>query len=149
MLPEPQRLVADDLFARFLSRVLQLDGFFPEFKAEHLSKIFPRSGIYAYPHGFHLVDQGDSGRDIFIIYTGAVEIRKSMGSAAAQLARLESGDIVGEIGLLRDGVRVATGVVLGEAQIFRLASEDIAYLLQNNPRLCEHLRRLAAQRLEG
>jgi hypothetical protein len=31
--------------------------------------------------------------------------------------------------------------------MFRLVSQDIQYLLQNNPRLSEHLRELAAKRL--
>jgi len=143
----PQRIVADDFFAAFLAKVLQLDGFFPEFRASHIAKVFPRSALYAYPHDHHLVEQGDQGRDMYIIYTGEVEIRQSLGTAAAQLARLGAGAIVGEIALLRDGVRVATAVVQGEAQIFRLVFADMQYLLQNHPQLCAHLRQLAAQRL--
>jgi CRP-like cAMP-binding protein len=143
----PVRLVCDDCFAKFLAEALRLESFFPEFRASHIGKCFPRSGLYAYPNGCHVVEQGDRGRDIYIIHTGWVEIVQSLGSAAAELARLGPGDILGEIALLRDGVRVATAVAGGEAQIFRLVFEDIKYLLQHNPPLCEHLRSLAAKRL--
>ena len=145
--PAPVRLVTDDYLAKFLAEVLRLESFFPEFRASHLAKVFPRSGLYSYPDGSHVVEQGEQGRDIYIIYTGWVEILQSLGSAAADLARLGPGNIVGEIALLRDGVRVATAVAGGEAQIFRLVFEDMQYLLQNNPPLCEHLRALAAKRL--
>ena len=145
--PGPVRIVCDDYFAKFLAEVLRLESFFPEFRASHIAKCFPRSGLYAYPNGCHVVEQGAQGRDIFIVYTGFVEILQSLGSAAADLARLEPGAILGEIALLRDGVRVATAVAQGEAQIFRLVFEDMQYLLQNNPPLCEHLRALAAKRL--
>ena len=143
----PVRIVCDDYFAKFLAEVLRLESFFPEFRVSHIGKCFPRSGLYVYPNGCHVVEQGDRGRDLYIIYTGGVEILQSLGSAAADLARLGPGDILGEIALLRDGVRVATAVAGGEAQIFRLVYEDMQYLLQNNLPLCEHLRALAAKRL--
>ncbi|MCX5794752.1 MAG: cyclic nucleotide-binding domain-containing protein [Elusimicrobia bacterium] len=149
MADAPVRIVCDDNFAKFLAGALRLESFFPEFLASHVEKCFPRSGLYAYPDGYHVVEQGDRGRDIYVIYNGWVEIIQSLGCAAADLARLGPGDILGEIALLRDGVRVATAVAGDEAQIFRLAFEDMQYLLQNNPPLCEHLNALAAKRLGG
>jgi len=143
---EPQRIVADDYFAEFLARALRLENFFPEFKAAHLPKVFPHSGLYVYPDGACVVKQGEAGRDIFVVYTGRVDILQSLGSASADLARLGPGDILGEIALLSDGVRMATAVAQGESQIFRLVFADLQYLLQNNPQLCEHLRALASKR---
>jgi CRP-like cAMP-binding protein len=147
--PGPVRLVCDDYFAGFLCEALRLQSFFPEFRASHIAKCFPRSGLYCYPDGSRVIAQGDQGRDLFIVYTGAVEVIRSLGSATAGLARLGPGEILGEIALLRDGVRSATAVADGEAQIFRLVFEDIQYLLQHNPPLCEHLKALAAKRLEA
>lgn len=145
-MPEPVRLVIDDHCAAFIGRCLRLEGFFPEFRAEHVSKVFPRSGLYEYPHGFTLIEQGETGRDVFLIYAGAVEVSQSFGSAAAALAKLESGDLLGEVALLRDGVRSATAVVVGSSQIYRLSYDDVGYILSNNPELAEHLKGLAAAR---
>ncbi|MDD5629075.1 MAG: cyclic nucleotide-binding domain-containing protein [Elusimicrobia bacterium] len=147
MAEAPLRLVCDDRFAEFLAGALRLESFFPEFRAIHVDKCFPRSGLYAYPDGYHVVEQGERGRDIYVIYSGWVEIVQSLGSAGAGLARLGPGDILGEIALLRDGVRVATAVAGGQAQIFRLVFADNQYLLQHNPALCQHLAALAAERL--
>lgn len=144
---EPVRLVLDDHLAGLLSSALKLEGFFPEFRADHVSKLFPRSALFAYEHGHHLLEQGETGRDIFIIYDGRVDISQSFGSAGACLASLGEGDILGEIALLQDGVRSATAVVVGQAKVFRLAFDDVQYILTNNAELAAHLRALAKARL--
>ena len=143
---EPRKLAADDALAAHLSQALKLEGFFPEFTAEHVEKLFPRSGLYDYPGGHRLITQGDSGRDVFIIYAGAVEVTQEFGSAAAQVAVLGAGDLLGEMALLSDGVRRATATASGPALVFKLAFEDIQYILANNPDLAAHLQGLARAR---
>ncbi|MFA6003605.1 MAG: cyclic nucleotide-binding domain-containing protein [Elusimicrobiota bacterium] len=145
---QPEQLSLDEDFARFLSGVLQLDGFFPEFRAEQISRLFPHSGLYCYPDGHRLIEQGDDGRDLYVVYTGEVCIHRSLGSASAPLARLTSGAIIGEMALLRDGLRVASAVVSGDSSIFRLAYGDLQYILHHNPQLSSHLAALAAKRAQ-
>ncbi len=142
----PTKLPSDDETASVLNEVLRLESFFPEFKAEHLDKLFPRSGLYAYPAGFPLVSQGEAARDLFIIVSGKVAIRQEFGTAAAELATLSAKDIIGEIALLREGPRTASGVVSEPSRIFRLSYDDVQYVLKNNPELAAHLKGLAAKR---
>lgn len=143
----PKKLPSSDSAAEVVGAVLRLDGFFPEFKGEHLEKLFPRSGLYEYPPGFPLMQQGDVARDLFIVCRGKVAIRQSFGSAAAELAVVADRSILGEIALLRDGERTASGYVSEPSQIFRLAYEDVQYILKNNPDLAAHLKALAAERV--
>lgn len=142
----PAKLPSTDATAAVLSEVLRLESFFPEFKAEHLDKLFPRSGLYEYPAGYALVSQGEPARDLFVIVSGTVAIRQEFGSAAAELAVLSAKDIIGEIALLTDGPRTASGVVGEPSRIFRLSYEDVQYILKNNPELSAHLRSLASKR---
>jgi CRP/FNR family cyclic AMP-dependent transcriptional regulator len=142
----PKKLPSTDETAAVLNEVLRLESFFPEFKAEHLEKLFPRSGLYEYPQNFSLVQQGEAARDLFIIVSGRVAIRQEFGSAAAELATLSAKDIIGEMALLRDGQRTASGVVSEPSRIYRLSYDDVQYLLQNNPELSAHLKGLAARR---
>lgn len=132
--------------AELLNRVLKLADFFPEFTAEQAAKIFPRSGLWYYPVNHHVIDQGDDGRDLFIIRLGSVSISKTFGDAGADVASLGPGTMFGETGLLREGKRTATIVVTEEAQIYRLVYADIQYLLSNNRELAEHLQQLARER---
>lgn len=143
----PERLPIDDAGAAFLSQALKLDGFFPEFTAEHAVKLFPHSGLFIVHGDFHIIEQGDPGRDLFILYSGRVEIRKSLGNASTTLATLGPGDLLGEIALLRDGVRGATAVAIDRVHLFMLAFVDLHYILTNNTELAEHLRTMARARL--
>lgn len=145
-MPEPAKLAVDDALAEHLSRSLKLDGFFPEFKAEHVEKLFPHSGLYDFPAGYRLIEQGEAGRDVYIICGGTVEVSQSFGTAAAQVAVLKRGDLLGEMALLTDGVRRATAMALEPARIFRLVYDDIKYILSNNPELAAHLKGLAEAR---
>lgn len=142
----PKKLPSSDAAAATVGEVLRLEGFFPEFNGEHLEKLFPRSGLYLYPSGFPLMQQGDVARDLFIICEGSVAVRQAFGSAAAELGVLGAKAILGEIALLREGTRTATCVVSAPSNIFRLAFEDVQYILKNNPELAAHLKALAAQR---
>lgn len=143
---QPVPLAADDGTACAVSLALKLQGFFPEFKLEHLQKIFPRSGLFAYSDGAAVVSQGEEGQDLFVVLEGSVIVRQEMGSAGAEVATLGCGAIVGEIALLEGGARTATVVAAGEAKLFRLAAADLRYLLANNRELSEHLKALACRR---
>ncbi|MDD5655905.1 MAG: cyclic nucleotide-binding domain-containing protein [Elusimicrobia bacterium] len=147
-MPEgPVRVAVDDACARLLAGALELGDFFAEFAAEHVEKLFPRSGLYDYPDGWRLIGQGERGRDMFVICSGGAAVHQSCGSAAAELARLGPGDILGEIALVGGGLRTANVLVEGPSRIFRLAFADMPYLLKHHPRLEAHLRALAARRL--
>ena len=142
----PAKLKADSQIADLIFQALKLEGFFPEFTVEHLEKLFPRSGLYLFPEGFRLIEQGTEGHEIFIICDGVVEIVKTVGSAAASLARLGRGDILGEMALVRQGPRTATAIVLSPSRVYCLAYEDLRYIYKNNPELTAHLRNLTQQR---
>jgi CRP-like cAMP-binding protein len=142
----PVKLEVDDAVAGLVSKALKLEGFFPEFGAEHLRKLFPRSALYRYAPESSVMQQGEEGRDLFVVYGGGVRVQQSFGSAAASLAELGPGTLIGEIALLKDGARTATVVASVESQIFRLDFQDLQYLLKNNEQLGAHLRALATLR---
>lgn len=144
---DPVKLAVDDYVAAHVGAALKLEGFFPEFKAEHLSKVFPRSGLYSFSDEAEIIRQGDAGADVFIVYAGEVKIVKELGSAIAEVARLGSGSLIGEIALLTDGVRTASALSAGESQVFRLAAADLQYILSNNHELATHLKKLVEERL--
>ena len=142
MAPAPERLPIDEATAEAVNAAFKLDGFFPEFNAELCAKVFPRSGVVHYRTGDKLVQQGAAGRDLFLILAGDVVVEFK----AAQDVRLGHGSVIGEMALLADGVRTATVACVTPVFAFRLAFEDVGYILQNNPALAEHLKSLDASR---
>ena len=144
-----EKLAVDDALADLLSRALKLEGFFPEFKPEHVNMLFLHSGLYAYPQGSRVVSQGEQGRDLYVIQKGTVEVRHQKEGSDVLLATMKQGDIFGEIGLLGDGVRSATVVASEASRIFRLVDSDIRYILKNNKDLGLHLETLSKERLNS
>ena len=142
-----RKLKVDDHVASLLNQALKLEGFFPEFKEEHIEKIFLRSGLYFYPKGVNVVEQAAKGRDLYVIERGNLAVIRKDGDTSRCIANLKEGDIFGEIGLLQ-GVRIATVVAEEDSKIFRIVHADIQYLLKHNHALGAHLDQLAKTRLE-
>ena len=138
----PASLPVDEPTAEAVNAAFKLDGFFPEFNAELCAKVFPRSGVVHYRLGEKLVQQGDSGRDLFLLLAGEVVVEFK----DAHDVRLGHGAVVGEMALLADGVRTATVACVTPVFAFRLAFEDLGYILKNNPALADHLKTLEVAR---
>ncbi len=141
-----EKLELDDKTSELLARALKLDAFLPGMTAEDIAKFFPQSGLYAYPKGSHVIEQGRQSRDIFILLSGKVLITQVKGSEKTELGTLGPEDIFGEVALLRVGERVANAVVAEDSRIFRLAFLDVNALLTGNPALGNHLWKLASER---
>jgi CRP-like cAMP-binding protein len=139
----PPQLPVDEATAQAVFKAFQLEGFFPEFSAELCSKVFPRSGVHQFPPSAVLIEQGERGRDLFLVLGGAVSVSRAPGKVDA---RVGPGTVLGEIALLADGVRTATASADAPTVVYRLAYEDVGYLLKNNPALAEHLKTLARER---
>ena len=142
----PARSVPSDAEAAIIARALRLESFFPEFTGELCSKIFTRSGVGVYAANDLLIEQGESGRDLFVLLDGSVSVTLSMGSAGAEVAMLGESALLGEVALLRDGLRTASAMALVPTRAFRLMFEDMGYILDHNPDLAAHLQGLAKQR---
>jgi CRP-like cAMP-binding protein len=142
----PRRLSVDPPTAESVNRAFKLEGFFPEFDEELCGKVFPRSGIEQFRPGENLIEQGESGRDLFLLLAGEVVVQFTADHLAAEAGRLGPGALVGEMALLADGVRSATVTASVPVFAFRLVYEDVGYILKNNPELAEHLKELARTR---
>jgi CPA1 family monovalent cation:H+ antiporter len=88
-----------------------------------------------------IVRKGDYGSDMFIISSGAVEVR-----LAPQPVRLGSGAFFGELALLDDQPRSADVVALGYCQLLRLSSRDLNRLMQTDDGLRRQIEAVAGER---
>lgn len=140
----PQKLDADDKAAAFLAEKLILGAFFPEFTSAQIKGVFPNGGLFLYPAGYRLINQGDKCQDLFVLYEGKVEVIRPFVPEQKFLA---PGDIFGEIALVRDGKRTATVIATVVSKVFFLPYCDLQYVISNNPLLGQHLSDVASRRL--
>jgi CRP-like cAMP-binding protein len=83
-----------------------------------------------------LCKEADPGDMMYIVTSGAVEIKKKMAeNQAISLARLLPGEVFGELSLFDDTPRSATVQALTSAKILVIKKEDFIKLIRSNPQL--------------
>ena len=82
------------------------------------------------PAGKELFREGDPGDGMFLVVTGEIDVVKRGPRGERSLARLGAGAILGEISLLTNEVRSATGRALAHTRVVRLPAPRFKALLQ-------------------
>lgn len=85
-----------------------------------------------YKAGETLFVQGDTGDYIYIIISGSVEVRKECKGEMEPIARVSSGDILGEMAILTEEPRCATGVALEHTRVIMVRDRTLRLALLNN-----------------
>jgi CRP-like cAMP-binding protein len=82
--------------------------------------------------GETLFSQGDVGDYIFIIVHGSVEICKEANGKKEVIARLLSGDILGEMAVLTDEPRCATAITVEQTRVIMVKDRTLRLALLND-----------------
>ncbi|MEK9144861.1 MAG: cyclic nucleotide-binding domain-containing protein [Elusimicrobiota bacterium] len=144
----PAKMELDNAAAEVIRKALGLEGMFKDMKAAGIQGLFPKSSLLQCAPDDHIIEQGESSRDVYIVCEGTVSIAQTMGSAGASLADLGKGEVFGEMALLRDGVRVASAVAQGSCRVYRILYEDIQAVIVSHPVLKTLFDSLAKKRSE-
>jgi NADH dehydrogenase len=132
-------------FARRLRVALDwtLDLFFPRditqlsvVRHEHLH-------VHHYEPGEAIVQQGQVGREMFVILSGEVEIT---ADGAGAVARLGAREVFGERALLEDTPRNATVRAVRASEVLVMSRSDVRAMAQNLPVLSDYFTQLLRSR---
>ena len=85
--------------------------------------------------GTVIVDQGQTGREAFVVLEGSVSIKRNN----RKVATLGPGDIVGELSLLDHGPRTATAICETECELLVLDQRHFRGVLEQVPTLASKL----------
>ena len=97
--------------------------------------------------GEQLIRQGEQADSMFLISEGALEVKvPGKDGNAITVATLWPGDCVGEMSLLTGAPRSADVFAKVDAVIVEIKKENIAPILESNPRLIEEISELLAKR---
>ena len=92
--------------------------------------------------------QGDTGREVYVIRAGTVEVLvKGPDGSEELLKRLGPGECFGEMALLGKTPRSATIRTVAPVQVFKMSPSNFAALYTNLPGLKEHFDTLMKSRL--
>lgn len=93
--------------------------------------------------GRHLCEQGEIGREAFIIVDGSAEVRRN----GRKVAELGPGDCVGELALLDHGPRTATVTAATDTTVLVLGAREFAALVDEVPPIAHKLLKALASRI--
>lgn len=97
--------------------------------------------------GEQLIRQGERADSMFLVSEGALEVRVSgADGAAVTVATLWPGDCVGEMSLLTGAPRSADVYAKSDTVLVEIKKENIAPILESNPRLIDEISELLTKR---
>jgi CRP-like cAMP-binding protein len=115
---------------------------FSSFTNKELQTVAKATTELIVPAGHVLTDQGQTGREAFVILDGSATVRRN----GKKVATLGPGAVVGELALLDHGPRTATVTTDTETRLFVLGQREFLGVIDSVPTLSRKLlARLAGQ----
>jgi CRP/FNR family transcriptional regulator, cyclic AMP receptor protein len=93
--------------------------------------------------GSLIVDQGQTGREAFVILSGEVTIKRS----GRKVATLGAGDVVGELSLLDHGPRSASAICATDCTLLVIDQRRFVSVLNDVPSIAYKLMGVLASRI--
>jgi serine phosphatase RsbU (regulator of sigma subunit) len=94
-----------------------------------------------------ILQEGSTGREMYLIVEGLVEVVKGRGEEEMLLARRGPGEFFGEMALIEDRPRFATIRALEPIYLLEFSEDDLSSVLLRQPRLLYRAIRVLSSRL--
>jgi diguanylate cyclase (GGDEF)-like protein len=132
-----------------LEEVLSSLPIFSSLSPDQLARLAESAAEYSFPPGHVLLREDDPGGTTYVIASGRARVTETVADSPVQmfLGEMGPGDIVGEIGVLRQRLRSATVVTLERTRCIAIPAEVFLELLQNSTAMSMALLRVLASRL--
>lgn len=102
-----------------------------------------------YGPGEIIFREGDTGRHVYVIKSGTVEVLQRLPDSTEQvLARMQDGDHFGEIALIRQAPRTATIRTVSAVEVYRLNPSNFVALYTHLPGFRNHFKQVMESRLK-
>jgi CRP/FNR family transcriptional regulator, cyclic AMP receptor protein len=101
-----------------------------------------------YPAGTVLFQEGDAGREMYVIHSGKVELRRRMKDRDALLAVLPAGEFFGEMAIVNNRPRSATAVVREDSWLLVIDSRTFEAMIRGKAEIAVRMIKALAGRLQ-
>jgi len=100
-----------------------------------LAKIARAGDEVTVPDGHVIVDQGQTGREAFVVMAGSVTVRRN----GKKVATVGPGAVIGELSLFDHGPRTATCTADGDVTLFVLDQRHFAAVIDEVPAIAHKI----------
>jgi sigma-B regulation protein RsbU (phosphoserine phosphatase) len=113
--------------------------------------VFERLAEIAVERTFHpgqvIIEEGSTGREIYLVAEGLVEVVRGEGDEAIVLAQRGAGELLGEMGFIEGAPRFATVRAVEPTRMYEFSEQALADVLAEKPMLLYRLVRALSARL--
>lgn len=97
-------------------------------------KVFEHEMVEEFKDGDSIFEEGDLGRDLYIVQAGVVRIvKKTPGGTDIEIARFKKGDFFGDMALLQSLPRYAGAVAVGDTRLLILKPAGFLLKVRRDP----------------
>lgn len=94
---------------------------------------FSHEMIETFQDGEAIFEEGDIGRDLYVVQSGEVRIVKNVNGQAIELAKFRKGDFFGDMALLQSIPRYASAYASGETRLLILKPGGFLLKIRRDP----------------
>jgi CRP-like cAMP-binding protein len=132
---------------RLLGNLMATSALFKPFNRMQQRDLLRRFTSHDVAPGTVVIHEGEEGRGLFVVLSGELEVsRRASDGATVPLGTLRTGDVFGEISILRNARTTATVVAPRQATVLFLAREYVTRIVSGVPEIKSYLESLAEGR---
>ena len=132
---------------RLLGNLMATSPLFRPFQRMQQRDLLRRFTSHDVAPGTVIIHEGEQGRGLFVVLSGELEVsRKASDGSAVPLGALRTGDVFGEMAVLRNARTTATVVCVRPATVLFLAREYVERVVAAVPEIKSYLEALAEDR---
>ncbi|HYA88789.1 MAG TPA: cyclic nucleotide-binding domain-containing protein, partial [Nitrospirota bacterium] len=123
---------------------------FAGFSQEEFNDFTKVMNVHPLPGGLTIVEQDDSGKSVYLIASGSVNVFTTLLSGErVDLAVLRSGDFFGEMSFLTGKPRTATVETAEDAVILEITEDKLREITSQRPHILSVLQQFSDMRSKG
>ena len=132
---------------RLLGNLMATSALFNPFNRMQQRDLLRRFTSHDVAPGTIVINEGEDGRGLFVVLSGELDVsRRASDGAAVPLGGLKTGDVFGEMSIVRNARTTATVVAQRPATVLFLAREYVDRMVSGVPEIKSYLEALAEDR---
>jgi CRP-like cAMP-binding protein len=131
---------------RLLGNLMATSPLFKPFPRMQQRDLLRRFTSHDVATGTVVINEGEDGRGLFVVLSGELEVSRRGGDAVVPFASLRTGDVFGEMSLVRHGPTTATVTAQRPATVLFLGRDIVDKMVAGVPEIRKYLEALAEDR---
>ena len=131
---------------RLLGNLMATSPLFKPFNRMQQRDLLRRFTSHDVAPGTVVIHEGEEGRGLFVVLSGELDVSRRTSDGPVPLGGLRTGDVFGEMSVVRDVRTTATVVAQRPATVLFLAREYVTRIVAAVPEIKSYLEALAADR---